>query len=144
VSLFINHQNNVVAIRNRFLFIWLKGWSLFKWKVLRDFCIRVFHESSSPKPLKITFGSFRIFSKNRGEICKSRCTTCINDTDCKFCHRYRWCRISRGTVSLMSVDREPFRQTGMQKDKITYTASLQKGQYNMSLSWCRKKKDAKR
>jgi hypothetical protein len=42
------------------------------------------HESSSPKPLKITFGSFRIFSKNCGDIHKARCTTGINDTCGKF------------------------------------------------------------
>jgi hypothetical protein len=37
-----------------------------------------FHESPSPKPLKIKFGSFRIFSKIRGDIRKSRCTTSVN------------------------------------------------------------------
>jgi hypothetical protein len=37
-----------------------------------------FHESSSPKPLKITLGSFLIFFKISGHICKSRCTTGIN------------------------------------------------------------------
>ncbi len=44
------------------------------------FCLRFFHESSSPKPLKITLGSFPIFSN----ICKSRCTSSINDTGGKF------------------------------------------------------------
>jgi hypothetical protein len=42
------------------------------------------HESSSPKPLKITLGSFQIFSKIHGGIRKSRCTTGINDTGSKF------------------------------------------------------------
>jgi hypothetical protein len=32
------------------------------------FCFSFFHESSSPKPLKITLGPFRIFSKIRGGI----------------------------------------------------------------------------
>jgi hypothetical protein len=45
----------------------------------RFFASGFFHESSSPKPLKITVGSFRIFSKIRGDIRKSRCTTGIND-----------------------------------------------------------------
>ncbi len=36
------------------------------------FCFRFFLDSSSPKPLKITLGSFRIFSKIRGDIRKSR------------------------------------------------------------------------
>jgi hypothetical protein len=43
-----------------------------------------FHESSSPKPLKIALGSFQIFSKILGDIRKSRCSTSINDTGGKF------------------------------------------------------------
>jgi hypothetical protein len=42
-----------------------------------------FHESSSPKPLKIILGSFPISSKNCGNIHKSRCTTGINNTSGK-------------------------------------------------------------
>jgi hypothetical protein len=42
------------------------------------FCFRFFcHKSSSPKPLKITLGSIRFFSKIGGDIRKSRCTTGI-------------------------------------------------------------------
>ncbi len=52
--------------------------------VSRDFCFMFFHESSSPKPLKITLGSFQFFSKIRGDIHMSRCTTCINYTGGKF------------------------------------------------------------
>jgi hypothetical protein len=48
--------------------------------VTRFFASGFDHESSSPKPLKITLGSFRFFSKILGDICKSRCTTGINDT----------------------------------------------------------------
>jgi hypothetical protein len=62
------------------------------------FCFRFFHESSSPKPLKITLGSFCIFLENRGDIRKSRCNTGINDTCGKFCHRYRWCRWYRWQI----------------------------------------------
>ena len=39
-----------------------------------------FHESPSLKPLKITLGSFQFYSKIRGDIRKSRCTTGVNDT----------------------------------------------------------------
>jgi hypothetical protein len=38
-----------------------------------------FHESSNPMPLKITLGSFQMFSKIHGDIRKSRYTTGIND-----------------------------------------------------------------
>jgi hypothetical protein len=39
-----------------------------------------FHESVSPKPLSIPLGSFRIFSKIRGDIRSSRFATGVNDT----------------------------------------------------------------
>ncbi len=51
---------------------------------------RFFHESSYPKLLKITLGSFQK-KINLGDLRKSPCTTIINDTGGKFCHRYRWC-----------------------------------------------------
>ncbi len=44
--------------------------------------------SPSPKTLKITLGSFRIFPKIRGEIHKSRCPIRSNNTGSKFCHWY--------------------------------------------------------
>jgi hypothetical protein len=53
---------------------------LLKEKCHEIFCFSFFHESPSPKPLKITLGSFRLFSKLRGDIRKSRCTTGVNDT----------------------------------------------------------------
>jgi hypothetical protein len=43
-----------------------------------------FHESYSPKPLKITLGHFKFFSKILGDIRKSMCTTGINHTGGKF------------------------------------------------------------
>jgi hypothetical protein len=57
--------------------------------VSRDFLLQVFsgffHEYSFSKPLKIRLGSFQIFPKILfGDICKSRYTTGINDTDVKF------------------------------------------------------------
>jgi hypothetical protein len=52
--------------------------------VTRYFASGFFHESSSPKPLKITLGSFKFFQKILGDILKSRCTTGINDTGGKF------------------------------------------------------------
>jgi hypothetical protein len=42
-----------------------------------------FHESVSPKPLHIPFGPFQIFSKIRGDIYGSKCTTGV-DTSCKW------------------------------------------------------------
>ncbi len=69
-----------------------------EWKcVTRFFASGLFHESPSPKPLKITLGTFRIFSKI---IRKSRCingvndtggkiAAGINDTGGKFCHQFR-------------------------------------------------------
>ncbi len=51
----------------------------------RDFLRLVFfHESVSPTPQSIPFRPFRIFSKIRGDIRESRCTTGINDTGGKF------------------------------------------------------------
>ncbi len=70
----------------------------------RDFLLQVFfHESPSPKPIIITLGSFRIFSKFRGDIGKSRCTTGVNDTGGKFSHKFPLCCWHRwqimGTIS---------------------------------------------
>ena len=48
------------------------------------FCFWFFHESVSPQPQSVPLGPFRIFSKIRGDIRKSRCTTCVNDTGGKF------------------------------------------------------------
>jgi hypothetical protein len=81
--------------------------------VTRFFASGFFHESSSPKPMKIKLGSFQTFSKFLGDICKSRGTTCIidnsskfsagvkytsgkpsakiKDTGGKFFHQYGWC-----------------------------------------------------
>ncbi len=42
---------------------------------MRFFASGFFHESSSPKPEKITFGSFGLFLKIRGDIRKSSCTS---------------------------------------------------------------------
>jgi hypothetical protein len=48
--------------------------------VTRFFASGFFHESPSPKPLKITLGSFRILSKILGDIR----TTGVNETGGKF------------------------------------------------------------
>jgi hypothetical protein len=49
---------------------------------MRFFASDFFHESSSPKPLKITLGSFQIDTKICEDIGKSRCkfATCVNYT----------------------------------------------------------------
>ncbi len=52
--------------------------------VTRFFASGFFHESVSPKPLSILLGPFRIFSKIRRYIRRSRLTTGINDTGGKF------------------------------------------------------------
>jgi hypothetical protein len=53
--------------------------------VSQEFLLLVFfHESVSPQPQSIPFRPFRIFSKIRGDIRESRCTTGINDTGGKF------------------------------------------------------------
>jgi hypothetical protein len=50
---------------------------------MRFFASGFFHESVSPQPQSIPLRPFRIFSKIRGDIRNSRCTTGINDTGCK-------------------------------------------------------------
>ncbi len=63
------------------------------------FCFCFFYESVSPQPQSIPLGPFRFFSKIRGDIRKSRCTTGVNDTGGKlatgindtggeFCHQF--------------------------------------------------------
>jgi hypothetical protein len=53
--------------------------------VSRDLLLLVFfHESISPQVQSIPIGRFQIFSKIRGDIRKSRCTTGVNDTGGKF------------------------------------------------------------
>jgi hypothetical protein len=60
---------------------------------LKGQCHEIFcfwsNESVSPQPQSIPLEPFRIFSKIRGDICKSRWTTGINDTGGKFCHHFR-------------------------------------------------------
>jgi hypothetical protein len=51
---------------------------------MRLFASGFFHESVSHQPQSIPLGSFRIFSKIRGDIRKSRYTTGIKDTGSKF------------------------------------------------------------
>ncbi len=51
-----------------------------KGTVTKFFASGFFHGSPSPKTPKTTLESFQIFSKIRGDIRKSRCTTGINDT----------------------------------------------------------------
>ncbi len=54
---------------------------MIKGTVSEDFLLQVFFSwITFPKLLKITLGSFRIFSKIRGDIHKSRCTTGVYDT----------------------------------------------------------------
>jgi len=59
---------------------WLPFFVSLRDSITRFFASDFFLASSSPKLLKITLGSFRIVSKIREDIRKSRCTTGINDT----------------------------------------------------------------
>jgi hypothetical protein len=52
--------------------------------VTRFFASGFFYVSVSPQPQNVPLGPFRIFSKIRGDIRKSRCTTGVNDTAGKF------------------------------------------------------------
>jgi hypothetical protein len=63
--------------------------------VSRVFLLQFFYESSSPKPLKITFRSFQIFLKIHGDIRKSRCSTSINDAGGK---------LTTGTAGVVDAD----------------------------------------
>jgi hypothetical protein len=52
---------------------------------MRFFAFGFLHESVYPQPESIPLGPFQIFfSKIRGDIRKSRCTTSINNTGGKF------------------------------------------------------------
>ncbi len=62
-------------------------WCTLKGQCHKIFASDFFHESSSPKPLKIALVSFPIFSKILGDIRKSWWTTGINDNRG---HRYQW------------------------------------------------------
>jgi hypothetical protein len=55
---------------------------------MRFFASGFFDESVSPQPQSSPLGPFRIFSKIRGDIRKSRCTTGINDTGGKVLHHF--------------------------------------------------------
>jgi hypothetical protein len=45
-----------------------EGYDRLKGQCHNIFCFRFFHESSAPKPLEITLGSFRFLSNIRGDI----------------------------------------------------------------------------
>ncbi len=84
----------------------------------RDFLLKVFSWIIFPQPLKLMIGSFLILSKIRGDICKSKSTTSLNDTGGKFamdtggkvaiwnwyrlqiCH---WCQQHRGNLPPVSM-----------------------------------------
>jgi hypothetical protein len=68
------------------LYLWsrMRRCSLKRARITRFFASSFFHKLSSPRPLKITLGSFWIFLKIHRDIRKSRCTTGISDTGSKF------------------------------------------------------------
>ncbi len=77
-------------------------WKSLKETVSRGFLLQVFSWIIIPNPPKITLGSFQIFLKILGDICKWRSTTSINNSG-KFCLWYPWCCWHRwqilGTIS---------------------------------------------
>ena len=79
---------NVWAIRGTLQFLLFISW-FSRDSVTRFSACGFFHESVFPQPQSILLGPFQIFSKIRGDIHKSRCTTGINDTGGKFFHHFR-------------------------------------------------------
>ncbi len=72
----------------------------------RFFASGFFHESSSPKSLKITLWSLQFFSKICKDIHRSKCTTGINIQQhcwqiCHWCQRHRWQIFHTGTASVV-------------------------------------------
>ncbi len=54
------------------------------------FCFKFFHESSSPKPLKTTLGSFRIFQKFRRYLQVKVHHQYLTTYQWQICHQYQW------------------------------------------------------
>ncbi len=59
--------------------------------VTRFCCFWFFSWISFPPAPEYCIRTFQIFSKSRRDICKSRCTTGINDTSGKFFHQFPYC-----------------------------------------------------
>ncbi len=90
----ITSHNSKILSWNIVHKIWSDPETHIKGTVSQDFLLLVFfHESVSPQPRSIPLGSFRFFSKIRGDVRKSRCTTGINNTGGKFCHQFRYLSI---------------------------------------------------
>ncbi len=99
-SLFLVFEyNNCLQTRHQYRAATQCSYITLKRTVSQDFCFWFFHESVSPQPQSIPLGPFRIFSKIRWDIRKSRCTTSINntssifatvikDTSGKFCQQF--------------------------------------------------------
>jgi hypothetical protein len=84
-----------------------------KGTVSRDFLLLVyFHESVSPQSQSILLGPFRFFSKIRGDIHKSRCTTGIND-------RWQICEYSKTALLVYSGAWGKLIHEKNQKEKIS-------------------------
>ncbi len=66
-----------------------------KGTVSRVFYVRCFHESSSPKPLKITLGSFRIFQKF-AEIFTRQGAPLVSTTPVELVARFSACGVDTG------------------------------------------------
>jgi hypothetical protein len=72
----------------------------YKGTVPQDFLLQVFfHESFSHKPLKLSLGSFRMFTKISEDICKSLFTTCINGIAVVVVTGGKFSEVSDGEIS---------------------------------------------
>ncbi len=109
----ISHADLKMRARHLHTALWLAivaEKSALKGQCHEIFCFWFFFMNQfPPQPQSIPVGPFQIFSKNRGDILKSRCTTGINDNGgvllipvanlppestipVSICHRYRWLR----------------------------------------------------
>ncbi len=74
----------------------------FKGTVPQDFLLQVFHESSFPKPLKITLWSFRIsiFIENSRRYLQFKVHHRYQRHQREICLLYSWCRWYRWSIDL--------------------------------------------
>jgi hypothetical protein len=107
----------------------------FEGTVSRDFFFIFFHESSSPRPLKRTFGSLCSFTKIHRDIRKSRYTTGFNDKGGKFAPVFNY-KVAylppvsmTLTVNLPLVSTTPVANNGNNIRLLTLKVKLKKNSY---------------
>ncbi len=81
----MGHRNFLSVLSTRVhSFLSSSAYAQFKGTVPRDFRLLVFFINQFLLAPSIPLGPFRLFSKTRGDICSSRCTTGVVDTIGKF------------------------------------------------------------